>query len=429
MVQPTTFFGLRAQRSGLRISDASASIPGTIGNGAVAGCLSDGSITPACLSNLYNFNSTINYTKGLMGVAGFLEQYPSKEDLTKFMESYSPHNAAQTFTCLELNHNSNTTCGKPGVSFDGTKAGNKEANLDVQYARSITQSIPNIYYSTFGSPPWLGTLKNTNEPYLEFLNYLLGLNSSSLPNTISISYGDDEGTVPLAYATNVCNLFSQLGVRGVSVLVASGDSGVGRGCLNNQPRFSTAFPAGCPWVTTVGGTSGTPPEAAWTSGGAGFSEVFGRPSYQNDTVNKWLSADKNHNTTYFNISGRAYPDVAAQATNYPVMVDGSVNLLSGTSCATPTFASIIQLLNSDRLANGKTALGFLNPWLYSNATTGLNDITHGHNTGGGCRRASITGFTAVAVCLLPFELNRVGGYIADLFLGLGSCDWAWNTEL
>jgi subtilase family serine protease len=39
--------------------------------------------------------------------------------------------------------------------------------------------------------------------------------------------GDDESTVPIAYADNTCNLFAQLGARGVSVTVAAGDSGVG----------------------------------------------------------------------------------------------------------------------------------------------------------------------------------------------------------
>lgn len=404
MIQPTTFFGFRPQRSGVQISDARTGDQGADESEEVTGCTARGSITPTCLSNLYKFNSTINYTNGLMGVAGFLEEYPSKDDLSTFMASYSRHNKAETFTCLELNHNDNATCGNSGFTFLGAQTDAGEANLDVQYARAITQSIPNIYYSTYGSPPWLGgdIAENTNEPYLEFLNYLLSLNDSSLPNTISISYGDDESTVPLDYANNVCNLFSQLGARGVSVLVASGDSGVGGICPAGGPaKFSSAFPAGCPWVTTVGGTQYVP-EVVWdrvgAGSGGGFSEVFGRPSYQNATVNKWLSA---HNSTAsFNSSGRAYPDVSAQAFGYQVVIKGLVKSLQGTSCATPAFASVIQLLNSDRLANGKTGLGFLNPWLYGNALSGLNDITTGSNSG--CNGAVI-GFTAVAVSFVPMS--------------------------
>ncbi|KAF8860253.1 subtilisin-like protein [Acephala macrosclerotiorum] len=390
MVQPTTFFGLRAMRSmvtGLRDFDESTLNSEAVE--AVTGC-SGTTITPQCLSNLYSFAGATNYSNGLMAIAGFLEQWPIKSDLTTFMNKYATEgNAAQSFNCTLVN---NGTCPQT-ASGAGV-----EANLDVQYARSITESIPNVYYSVGGRPPWLGTGTNTNEPYLEFLNYMLALPAASLPNTISISYGDHEVTVPLDYATNVCNLFSQLGARGVSILVASGDSGVGSTCESSTgaTMFDTSFPAGCPWVTTVGGTTGNSPEAAWTSSGGGFSEVFGQPSYQAAAVNNWLTTDTTHTgvSQYFNKSGRAYPDVAAQSTDFIIVVSGSASLVDGTSCATPTFASIIQLLNSDRLASGKAPLGFLNPWLYSNATTGLTDIKSGKNTG--CSSISGAGFSAVA---------------------------------
>jgi tripeptidyl-peptidase-1 len=87
-----------------------------------------------------------------------------------------------------------------------------------------------------------------NEPYLDWLNFMLG--GSSIPQTISTSYGDDEQTVPEDYATSVCNLFAQLGSRGSSVLFASGDDGVGGGvCETNsdpdQVQFQPLFPASC----------------------------------------------------------------------------------------------------------------------------------------------------------------------------------------
>ena len=126
---------------------------------------------------------------------------------------------------------------------------------------------------------------------------------------------------------------------------------------------------------------------------------------------------------YFNQSGRAYPDVSAQATDFIIYVGGSSGAVDGTSCATPTFASIIQLLNSDRLSNGKSGLGFLNPWLYGNATSGLKDITSGGNSG--CD-GSIdgAGFSAVAVSLpLMFELQQ----LILKNLGMGSGYRSWNT--
>lgn len=228
---------------------------------------------------------------------------------------------------------------------------------------------------------------------------MLDLDDDDLPNTLSISYGDDEATVPDSYASSACDLFSQLGARGVSILVASGDSGVGGtgDCtVDGVKEFAVSFPASCPWVTTVGGTTGQSPESAWTDSGGGFSSLFGQPSYQADAVGAWLEDDTTHDavTAYFNASGRAYPDVAAQSTDFVIVVDGSKELVDGTSCATPTFASVIQLVNSDRIANGKSGLGFLNPWLYSNASSALTDIVDGSNSG--CPGISGAGFDAVS---------------------------------
>ncbi|RDL41680.1 Subtilisin-like protein [Venustampulla echinocandica] len=398
MVQPTTFFGLRAMKSTIKevtmnIEDniAANKINTAASPAAVKGCNSN-SITPICLANLYNFASdTTNQTVGRMGIAGFLEQHPIQSDLKTFMNKYAYFdNKNETYSCELINGG---TCPATDVTNNIV-----EANLDVQYARAITQNIPNVYYSTGGRPPWLGSGGNTNEPYLEFLNYLLALDDDSLPNTMSISYGDDEATVPIDYANTCCDLFAQLGARGVSILVASGDSGVGNSCkVDGKAQFTTAFPAACPWVTTVGGTTGTSPEGTWSDGGGGFSEIFGRPSYQNDTVNTWLETDTTHTaiSKYFNSSGRAYPDVSAQAMNFLVVLLGSAAGVSGTSAACPTFASVVQLLNSDRLASGKKPLGFLNPWLYGEGAKGMNDITTGRITG--CSGSiSGAGFSAVA---------------------------------
>ncbi|KAF2728339.1 tripeptidyl-peptidase 1 precursor, partial [Polyplosphaeria fusca] len=375
MVQPTTFFGLQRLRSTIKehheLDDDEMGIDAVQ---AVPGC-SGTRITPTCLANLYNFASAKNQTTGLLGVAGFLEEYAIKADFTTFLNSYAYFsNKARSFTCTTVNSG---TCPSSPAGI--------EANLDVQYAGSIASTVPMTYYSTAGRGQWLGSGTNTNEPYLEFLTYMLALPADSLPNTLSISYGDDEATVPLSYATNACNLFSQLGARGVSILVSSGDSGVGDACtVNGKKSFTTAFPAACPWVTTIGGTTGNSPESAWSSGGGGFSEIFGRPSYQNDTVNTWLATDTTHAgvAQYFNASGRAYPDISAQATNFVIVTSGSARSVSGTSCSAPTTGGIFQLLNSGRIAAGKKGLGFLNPWLYGTAASGFTDIKAGKI--GGC---------------------------------------------
>lgn len=51
------------------------------------------------------------------------------------------------------------------------------------------------------------------------------------------------------------------------------------------------------------------------------------------------------------------------------------------SAAAPTFAAIVADLNSIRLAANKSALGFLNPWIYSLNQTGFTDIVNGGSNG------------------------------------------------
>ncbi|KAG9078664.1 hypothetical protein FS749_009280 [Ceratobasidium sp. UAMH 11750] len=91
----------------------------------------------------------------------------------------------------------------------------------------------------------------------------------------------------------------------------------------------------------------------------------------------------------YNETGRGVPDVSAQGKNYQIILKGLSTPVSGTSASCPTFAGIITLLNDYRLSQGKSSLGFLNPWLYANSGM-LNDIIRGNNPGCGT-----SGFSAV----------------------------------
>ena len=78
----------------------------------------------------------------------------------------------------------------------------------------------------------------------------------------------------------------------------------------------------------------------------------------------------------------------------------------GTSCAAPTFAGVVTLLNDLRLAAGKSTLGYLNPLLYSNPSM-LTDITQGTNPG--CNTngfEAAPGWVGKVVCVL-YECERV----------------------
>lgn len=73
-----------------------------------------------------------------------------------------------------------------------------------------------------------------------------------------------------------------------------------------------------------------------------------------------------YNSSRFNITGRAYPDVSAYGSSISIYSNGKPQLKSGTSASAPLFASIITLINEERLAANKTTVGFLNPALYAN---------------------------------------------------------------
>jgi len=91
------------------------------------------------------------------------------------------------------------------------------------------------------------------------------------------------------------------------------------------------------------------------------------------------------NGTYkglFNPLGRAYPDIAAQGLYFERVLNGTLDVISGTSASCPLASSIIALVNDALISAGKPPLGFLNPWLYREGYKGFTDITSG--TQGGC---------------------------------------------
>lgn len=206
---------------------------------------------------------------------------------------------------------------------------------------------------------------NTNEPYLEFLVELLKLENDQIPNSISISYGENEQEIPRSYAEQVCLMFGQLGARGKSVIVSSGDSGVGSFCLSNDGqdtvRFQPQFPATCPYVTSVGGTRYIDPEAAVSFSSGGFSNYWPIPWWQQDAVDLYQRKIGDKNAGYYNAFGRGFPDVAAQAYGYVIVDKGHTQLVMGTSASAPVFNAIIALLNSQLIESGRPTLGLLNP--------------------------------------------------------------------
>lgn len=349
------------------------------------------STTVDCIQALYKFKHFRGSRRNgnQIGLAGFLEEYAQHDDFAQFLTTYVPDAYGVDFEEVLINGGLNTQ------DATGGPQNIVEANLDIQYGAGLAYPTPSIYFSTGGRPPETVDYELDNEPYLEFLTYLLAM--EKIPQTISISYGDNEWGVPASYAHTVCDLFAQVAARGVTVLASSGDSGSGSNCSSTDPTkllYTPAFPASCPWVTAVGATRYVAPELAVSFSGGGFSDFFPRPAWQNADVSSWLStkADPAFNK-YFNVSGRAYPDISAQGVYFHTILEGEDGLVSGTSASAPAFAAVVALLNSDRISNGLAPFGFLNPWLYSVGKSGLTDIVAGK--GRGCTQVPGSGFPAV----------------------------------
>ncbi|KAI9438861.1 peptidase S8/S53 domain-containing protein [Lactarius psammicola] len=338
-------------------------------------------LTPSILRWLYD---TDTYTptatdRNALGVVGILGDYPNLADLMAFMLKYRSDAADATFHVVQVNggeYNPNHPSEDP------------EANIDIQYAEAMAYPTPHTFYSIGRQAP---AAAGTNDWFVPWLEYIL--DQPSIPQTISISYNLEEIFLTEEYAIYVCNLFAQLGSRGVSVLVSSGNEGVGEGdCVDDDGyfRFMPNFPATCPHVTAVGGTTGYEPEEAARFSGGGFSDYFERPKYQQQAVPAYLQHLGSQYQGFYNASGRGIPDMAAQAIGFQIFFNGNEQEERGTSGATPVVAGIISLLNDWLISRGRHPLGLLNPWLYSGGFLALNDVTRGSNPGCGTPGFSAT---------------------------------------
>ena len=167
-----------------------------------------------------------------LGVAGYGGQSPNPTDQEMFMEYFQGSYPGAGYTVEEVNYGRYTPAS-PGL----------EGNTDVQYAEVMSYPTPITYYITGHGP--LGR----HDAYLSWLLFMR--HEPNLPQTISTSYSDYEKIYPRDYAIVVCDLFAELGARGVTVLFASGDEGVGlkKDCtINGIPRFLPTFPASCTYA-------------------------------------------------------------------------------------------------------------------------------------------------------------------------------------
>jgi len=328
-----------------------------------------GGTVPEYLRDLYSIGEEGESESNKQAVTAFLGEYFHQVDQDLFYKHMYPLGAGTT---IEVK---GTAVQQP--------PGGMEAMLDTQYVTVTGTNITTEFWSYDGRAPD----NDENEPFLDWVLDVGITADSVVPKLFSTSYGEDEDTVSWQYASRIDVEFIKCGLRGISLLFASGDSGATSdfgGCPGG--KFTPMYPACSPWVTAVGGTTqgatNKDEVTAWSFSSGGFSNRYNRPAWQQEWVQTYLEDPVLLSLKdFYNNQGRGFPDVASMATAFPIIVDKEAVCVSGTSCSSPTFGGIIGLLNDQRLQRGESTLGFLNPWLYLNASAGFTDVTVGKNIG------------------------------------------------
>lgn len=259
--------------------------------------------------------------------------------------------------------------------WNDVTADDGEGLLDIQSLIGMSYPLDMTVYFSTGD-------------FLQNIQRLIDLPDAQRPGVVSISYGDQEEQHSEAESTHFCQLVQQLAALGTTFLTASGDNGVAINGYDGCPPFRVDFMSACPYVVSVGATTGFNPERAgydpsrsdtangWSSGG--FSNRFPIPDYQQKAVQAYLSGLDPSLTSNFNTSGRGFPDISAPGQNINTWStpNGGFRYSGGTSASSPIVASILALVNSKCKESGRPRIGFVHPTLYGQ-TPISNDITQG----------------------------------------------------
>jgi tripeptidyl-peptidase-1 len=390
-------------------------------------CGSGDETTPTCVRHIYGIDYIAQPNRTKFAVYGTEAASYNPADLQVYLSKYNPPAAAASATFSVIGSgDSNSTASSSSIESKF------ETSLVTQVSLGLAFPASGILYNNggvFGPNPG-----KTYDRFVSFLQDLITNSTDTLPSVVSFSESLAESQLDPAYARRVCTMMAQIGARGITLLFSAGNNGA-QGDPDTPGTLQTKFPASCPWVTSVGGTTNLAAETAatqttldtftksfYTASGGGFSNLFPRPKYQAGAVSSYINDHvprSYYNISGFNASGRGVPDLAAFSTNFPTVVSlvPGVPLtvaIGGTSSATPLWAAVIALLNDYEASQGRPTLGFLNPWLYSlRSGEGVKDIVTGGSNGGKCG-----GFLG-GDC--PVGYNVTSGW--DPVTGLGSPLW------
>ncbi|MCC8405848.1 S53 family peptidase [Paraburkholderia sp. MMS20-SJTN17] len=316
------------------------------------------SYTPPQLASLYQFpqGDGAGQCVGIIELGGGY----NASDLKTYFASLGV--SEPTVTAVGVDQAGNQPSGDPNGP-DG------EVTLDIEIVGAIVPRAAIAVYFT----------QNSDAGFIDAVSRAVH-DTANKPSVISISWGAPESVWTGQSMQALNSVLQSAAALGVTICVASGDSGSSDGSGGGD---QVDFPASSPYVLACGGThlttsgSSITSEVVWNDGdlggasGGGVSTAFPVPAWQ-----QGLSATSTGGGSQ-PLSGRGVPDVAGDAsplTGYEVLVDGAQTVVGGTSAVAPLWAALIARINA---AKGQPA-GFVNAKLYK-APGVCNDITQGSN--------------------------------------------------
>ncbi|SMQ46832.1 unnamed protein product [Zymoseptoria tritici ST99CH_3D7] len=359
-------------------------------------CSAEDYTAPICIRSVYNITYTAQPNRTTFAVYATEAAVFHPNDLQQYLETFNKP-AGDARAQMDV-----IGSGDPANGPSGIESGIETA-LGTQTIFGLAWPAKGTLYNLGGVfGPDIGT---TYDPFVRFLQDLM--HNDTVPSVVVFTESVAEDRINEDYARSLCTMFQTIGARGVSLIFSSGNNGAqgDQPTVEHKHVFSPKFPASCPYVTSVGGTTdlssetaatkdtikGVLNQAGFTASGGGFSNYFPRPSYQDKVVPSYISShvpESYQSKSGYNASGRGIPDVSAFSTNAPVMYNNLTLGIAGTSAAVPRWGAVITLLNDYEASKGRPPLGFLNPWLYSLSNGALRDITTGGSNAGDCKPLS-----------------------------------------
>ena len=149
---------------------------------------------------------------------------------------YSPSDLDYWFTAMNVVPGSVVVTGRDLPQYPGG-----EATLDIEFIMGLSQNVTTYFWNE--GVTFLGWIVNV-------------LNTPNPPLVHSVSYGGTESDYSYEFLTRTNTELQKAATMGLTILVASGDSGVLSAnpadppCTTNQ-QFVALFPASSPYVTAV----------------------------------------------------------------------------------------------------------------------------------------------------------------------------------